>query len=165
VELLAEGGITGLSVDAICLRAGVPRSTYYRRWPSALEVVADAFNEAARIDPLPDTGDLIGDVLAYATKLGAFFADPVFGACVSFLSAEARLRPSLRQRLRKDLASRRSANREMFARAAARGETLPDIEPDLVLDIINALAMTTDAAGNRLRTADYELVLRRLLIS
>ena len=64
----------------------------------------------------------------------------------------------------KDLAARRSANREMFDRAAARGEALPDIEPDRVLDIINALAMTTDAAGAGLRPADYELVLGRLLI-
>jgi AcrR family transcriptional regulator len=163
LEILAEGGFSQFSVDAICLRAGVPRSTFYRRWPGALEMVVDAFHDAARIDPLPDTGDLLEDLVAYASRLGALFADPVFGACMSFISAEARLRPDLRQRLLRDWAARRLANRELFHRATARGEVSPDIDPDLVFDIINGLAMAATGIGNRVPVADYELVLGRLL--
>jgi hypothetical protein len=149
-------------VDAICLRAGVPRSTYYRRWPSALEVVVDAFDAAARIDPLPDTGDLLCDVLTYAGRFQALLAEPVLGACARFLGAEACLRPDLRQRLLKDQAARRAVNRGLFDRAAARGDVLPDIEPDLVFDVINGMAMTYTIAGEGLGIADYEQVLRRL---
>lgn len=160
LEVLAESGFSQFSVDAVCRRAGVPRSTFYRRWPGALEVVADAFHDAARIAPLPDTGDLLSDLVTYANRLGALFADPVFGACVSFLAAEARLRPELRRRLLQDLAARRTVNRGLFARAAARGEAPPDIDPDLVFDTLNGLAMTTSSVAGGPR---YELVLRRLL--
>jgi AcrR family transcriptional regulator len=160
--VLAEVGFSELAVDAICLRAGVPRSTFYRRWPNALELVVDAFDDAARIDPLPDTGDLLGDLILYAGELRALFADPIFGACMRFISAEASLRQSLRQRLLQDLTERRAANRALFERAAARGDDLPDIEPDLVFDIVNGLAMTITSAGDGLRNCDFELVLRRL---
>jgi AcrR family transcriptional regulator len=163
LEVLATSGLSQFSVDAVCLRAGVPRSTFYRRWPSALALVVDAFDEAARVDPLPDTGDLLGDLVVYASRIGALFADPVFGACVSFLTAEARLRPDLAERLRQDLAARRAKNRELFSRAAARGETSPDVDPDLVFDVVNGLAMTGGAIGGGATVADWELVLRRLL--
>jgi AcrR family transcriptional regulator len=163
LEVLATSGLSQFSVDAACLRAGVPRSTFYRRWPSALALVVDAFDEAARVDPLPDTGELLSDLVLYASRIGDLFADPVFGACVSFLTAEARLRPELAERLRQDLAARRAKNRELFSRAAARGETSPDVDPDLVFDVVNGLAMTGGAIGGGATTADWELVLRRLL--
>lgn len=161
LEVLAQGGFGQFSVDAVCLRAGVPRSTFYRRWPGAVEIVADAFDDAVRAEPLPDTGDLLGDLVAFAGRFIALFADPVLGACANLLAAEARLRPELRRRLQADWAARRAANRQLFERAAARGETLPDIDPDLVFDVINGLAMAGRGVGGG--APDYELVLRRLL--
>lgn len=163
LEVLAQSGFSRFSVDAVCSRAGVPRSTFYRRWPSALAIVVDAFHNAARIDPLPDTGDLLGDLTAYAGRIDALLSDPVLGACARFLAAEAHLQPHLAARLREDLADRRAANRSLFERAAARGEAPPPTDPDLVLDVINGLAMTGGAIGHRAEAADYEQVLRRLL--
>jgi hypothetical protein len=51
-------------------------------------------------------------------------------------------------------------NRELFARATARGEPAPAADPDLVFDILNGLAMTTAGAASGPR---HEFVLRRLL--
>jgi AcrR family transcriptional regulator len=163
LEVLAEGGFSRFSVDAVCLRAGVPRSTFYRRWAGALEMVVDAFDDAARIDPLPDTGDLLDDLVSYARRLGSLFADPIFRACMNYISAEAALRPDLRQRLIADWTLRRAKNRELFQRALARGEASAEIDPDLVFDIINGLAMTTGGIIRAVGDADYELVLGRLL--
>jgi AcrR family transcriptional regulator len=162
-EVLAEGGFSQLSVDTVCLRAGVPRSTFYRRWPGALEMVVDAFDDATRVDPLPDTGDLLGDLVSYAHQLGALFADPVFRAGANFISAEASLRPDLRRRLIEDWVLRRAANRRLFDRASARGEPPAGIDPDLVFDLINGLVTTSGGVGKALGRADLELVLARLL--
>jgi len=163
LEQLAEGGLANLSVDRVCGAAGVPRSTFYRRWPSITDLLLDAFDEAARLDLPPETGDLLSDLVAYAMRVAALFADPVFGACMAALSVEARRRPEMRRRLIDDLAERRAHNRRLFERAAARGEPRPDISPDLLLDVINGLALTYGGTGHRPSPEDYELVLRRLL--
>src|SRR3546814_4546029 len=64
VALLGEEGFAGLSVNRICQRAGVPRPTFYRRWPSAVAALVDAFNDRFHDALLVDTGDAKADLLA-----------------------------------------------------------------------------------------------------
>ena len=64
LEQLAQGGLANLSVDRICSAAGVPRSTFYRRWPHLTDLLLDAFNDAARLELPPETGDLRRSQLA-----------------------------------------------------------------------------------------------------
>jgi len=48
-----ELGFDGLTVEGIAARAGVGKSTIYRRWPDAWSIVADAvLSDAARIAPV-----------------------------------------------------------------------------------------------------------------
>lgn len=42
LELLVDGGYNALSVEAVAARAGVGKTTIYRRWPGKKELVADA---------------------------------------------------------------------------------------------------------------------------
>jgi len=42
LELLAEEGFHGLSIEAVAAKAGVGKTTIYRRWPSKDELVMDA---------------------------------------------------------------------------------------------------------------------------
>src|SRR5262249_19597962 len=61
-QLLAEGGYSSLSVERVAARAGVAKTTIYRRWPSKAELVfAAAIHPPERGDP-PDTGTLAGDL-------------------------------------------------------------------------------------------------------
>src|SRR5258706_14376648 len=53
LELGTELGFDGLTVEGIAARAGVGKSTIYRRWPDAWSIVADAvLPDAARIAPV-----------------------------------------------------------------------------------------------------------------
>src|SRR5258706_11629100 len=53
IELGVELGFDGLTVEGIAARAGVGKSTIYRRWPDAWSIVADAvLADAARIAPV-----------------------------------------------------------------------------------------------------------------
>ncbi len=62
LELLREKGYGELTVDAVAERAGVAKTTLYRRWPSKQALVAAAFApRIARSEPPPDTGSLAGD--------------------------------------------------------------------------------------------------------
>ena len=67
LEVLAEVGLTGLTMDMVATRAGAGKATIYRRWTSKTELVIDAVEHLKRIqvdlEDLPDTGTLRGDLL------------------------------------------------------------------------------------------------------
>lgn len=65
-SLLTEKGLHGLRVDQVAARAGVPKSTIYRRWSSLTELAVDAVDAAlgprkfpAGENPLEDLSRLI----------------------------------------------------------------------------------------------------------
>ena len=62
LDLVAERGIAGASIEAVCARSGVAKTTVYRQWPNQAALVLDAFRSIAPDPPLPDTGALRGDL-------------------------------------------------------------------------------------------------------
>ncbi|MFD6231623.1 TetR/AcrR family transcriptional regulator [Streptomyces sp. NPDC060232] len=64
-ELLMAGGYDGLTVETVAERAGVHRTTVYRRWRDVGGLLADVL-DAASDDAWspPDTGSLEGDLTA-----------------------------------------------------------------------------------------------------
>jgi len=67
LEVLAEVGYAGLTMDLVAARAKAGKATVYRRWPSKAELIVDAVARMKRVqvdlDHLPDTGTLRGDLL------------------------------------------------------------------------------------------------------
>lgn len=67
LEVLAEVGAAGLTMDAVAARAGAGKATIYRRWASKADLAIDAIAHMKRnqvdIEHLPDTGTLRGDLL------------------------------------------------------------------------------------------------------
>ncbi|APR78178.1 Transcriptional regulator, TetR family protein [Minicystis rosea] len=68
LDVLAEVGANGLTMDAVAARAGAGKAAIYRRWTSKGELIVDAVARMKRnqvdLDHLPDTGTLRGDLLA-----------------------------------------------------------------------------------------------------
>ncbi len=62
LDLVAERGIAGASIEAVSARSGVAKTTVYRQWPNQAALVLDAFRSIAPDPPLPDTGTLRGDL-------------------------------------------------------------------------------------------------------
>lgn len=66
LEVLAEVGYDGLTMDMVATRAKAGKATLYRRWPSKEEMILDAVTRMKRgqvdLDRLPDTGTLRGDL-------------------------------------------------------------------------------------------------------
>ncbi|MCV7111163.1 TetR/AcrR family transcriptional regulator [Mycolicibacterium setense] len=66
-DLLIEAGLAGLELTAVAERAGVGKSTVYRRWGSVPALVADLLADMAeQSTPRADTGSLRGDLRANA---------------------------------------------------------------------------------------------------
>lgn len=68
LEVLAETGYDGMTIDMVAARAKAGKATVYRRWASKGELVVDAIACMKRNDidfeHLPDTGSLRGDLVA-----------------------------------------------------------------------------------------------------
>src|ERR687885_700142 len=62
LELLAEVGFAAMSMDAIAARAGVGKTTIYRRYASKEELVADAIESLRQEILIPDTNSLWSDL-------------------------------------------------------------------------------------------------------
>lgn len=90
---LVAHGYDSLSIDVVAGRAGVHRTTVYRRWRDVGGLIADVLAEAT--DDAwrpPDTGSLEGDLVAINQEVyAALTADPVTTALIaaSFRSEQA----------------------------------------------------------------------------
>jgi AcrR family transcriptional regulator len=64
LDLVAEVGFDGVSMDAVAARARASKATIYRHWPGKAELVADAMRCRVCTDLVaPSTGSLRGDLL------------------------------------------------------------------------------------------------------
>jgi AcrR family transcriptional regulator len=68
LDVLAEVGAAGLTMDAVAARAGSGKAALYRRWSSKTDLIIAAVARMKRdqvdLANLPDTGTLRGDLLA-----------------------------------------------------------------------------------------------------
>lgn len=67
---LIHSGYAGLSVEAVAARAGVNKTTVYRRWPTLDDLLVEALTQwSLEALPVPDTGSIETDMLALGREL------------------------------------------------------------------------------------------------
>lgn len=128
-------GFESLSIDDVARRAGVHKTTVYRRWPTKTDLVVDA--ALARADdtvPLPDTGDLDADLrlLARAVASNLEATAPTTRALVaaSLDSAEAS------SGMREFWSDRLGASTAIIDRAVARSDVPSHVDPVLAIELL-----------------------------
>jgi AcrR family transcriptional regulator len=83
VAELAAQGYSRLTVDGVAVRAGVNKTTLYRRWGSREALIVDAVETfAAAQAEVPDTGTVDEDLRRWAHSIRATLTGPVSGALV-----------------------------------------------------------------------------------
>lgn len=137
VDLLAERGLAAMSIEEVAARAGVGKTTIYRRWPSKGLLALDAFVDSFREEqPLPDTGTLRGDLLSALHAWVRAVTQTAMGPMLTGLIAEAQHDPELRGAWRdRVLEPLRQQHRVMLDRAIARDEIAASVDRDVVLDL------------------------------
>jgi AcrR family transcriptional regulator len=74
---LADTGYAALTIENIARRAGVHKTTIYRRWADRDSLVADVLGERIALDfPIPDTGSVQGDLRQLAQAFVAWVSGP-----------------------------------------------------------------------------------------
>jgi AcrR family transcriptional regulator len=157
VDLLAERGLDGMSIEEVAARAGVGKATIYRRWPSKGLLALDAFVVSfAEQQPLPDTGTLRGDLVAALNAWVRAVTGTSMGRMLTGLIAEAQYDPELRAAWRdRVLEPLRAQYRIMLDRAAARGEIRLSVDQDVVLDLFFGSAQHRLLLGHLPLTEDF----------
>ena len=134
-ELLAEHGYDGLSVEDVAARAGVHKTTVYRRWPTKSELVFDAVGEqSAEAVPVPDTGDLLDDLRILARQVAANIGSEGGARRSRSLVAAAATSDELAQSMRAFWSQRLAASAAIVDRAIERRELRPGTDPNLIIE-------------------------------
>ncbi|MEP6482725.1 MAG: TetR/AcrR family transcriptional regulator [Rhodoglobus sp.] len=144
LDVLAETGYDGMTIDMVAARAKAGKATLYRRWPSKNELVIDAVacmkSNDIDYDNLPDTGTLRGDLIAMVKPPSIRDADRkmrVMAAIVSMLAGNPELAETAQQAL---IEPRARVNRVFFQRAIDRGEIPTDVDLSMLCLIGPAMA-------------------------
>jgi AcrR family transcriptional regulator len=129
VDLFAERGFEGFSVEDVADRAGVSKATVYRRYPSKVDLVVEAGSCLANDEiTFPDTGNLRDDVRGLAQSLVNAFQHTRAGKMMPVMTFERRRYPELDAGYRRFLADRKARTREVLRRAVERGELPGDTD-------------------------------------
>ncbi|WP_245236053.1 TetR/AcrR family transcriptional regulator [Streptomyces durhamensis] len=127
---LAEKGYDQLTVEAICHRADVNKSTVYRRWGGVDGLIADALALSADQPwPIPDTGNVDEDIQLMAHEVYTTFTDPGLRTTPTALIGAA-LRSDLgAEALSAFFTARHQQAAEVVMRAVERGQLPVGVDP------------------------------------
>lgn len=137
LSLLGEVGFTALSMEGIAARAGVSKSTLYRRYSSKSAVVAAAMGALA-IDPdIPDSGDTFEDLHTFMSTKWAAMTEAPGATLLGTFIVQAAAHPDLFDEFRRVMLSPRLAPLVVILeRGIERGELAPDLDVAVALDLI-----------------------------
>jgi AcrR family transcriptional regulator len=142
LELLAEVGFDAMSIDAISVRAGVGKTTIYRRYASKAELVADAIESVREEIVIPDTGNLQDDIDALIQNAAQISLSPLGRQTVAMIISSASSNAQFAQIYwTKYLQPRRNTFAIVIKRAKARNEIPTDLDSDLIFDTMSAIML------------------------
>ncbi|GHF88554.1 TetR family transcriptional regulator [Kitasatospora xanthocidica] len=141
LDLLAERGYEGLTIEGVAERSGVNKTTIYRWWSSKGALLGAALIGGRHLDLVPpDTGSLRGDLEALLRSLTALLTvSPAAEVAVATLGAVTHS-GELAGHVREFFADRLAREQPVFERAVARGELPPDADPMLLVDLLAGAA-------------------------
>ena len=156
-EVLTERGLAGMSIEEVASRAGVGKTTIYRRWTSRGTLALDAFlAEFQGQQPLPDTGSLHEDLLAalraWIRSVTGTSVGPILASLIAEAQRDQVLAASWRERVVERL---RDQHKIMLDRAVARGEIPPETDYEVVLDLMFGAAYHRLLQGHRPLTDQF----------
>jgi AcrR family transcriptional regulator len=135
LALLVEIGYSALTIEGIAQRAGVGKATIYRRWPSKLPLVIEAFGELPGLEP-SDLGDLASDLDQILRSYLRVYNTSPLNAVFPSLVGELPHNPELMGLFAPLVKRRRQPLIDALRRGLARGEIPPETDLELAADLI-----------------------------
>jgi AcrR family transcriptional regulator len=168
LDELGAAGYGAMSLESIARRAGVNKTTIYRRWGSREALVLDLMLERARaVVPVPDTGSLRGDLLQLARAAVANASSPDVEPILRAALADVPQNRAIAAAVSRFWAERLVLDGEIVTRAVARGEIAAGVSPAFVIESLLGplhmrLLITGTPPGEAEIAAAVELIVRGL---
>jgi AcrR family transcriptional regulator len=135
IDLLIGGGTDACSFTAVAERAGVERSTLYRRFDDQWEMMIDALMARAADDVMPDLTDSLPKDLKSVLRRLVETLESRLGPAL--LACAAELRAHSGEDYSRNYFDRRiSQLKPMFDAAVARGELAPDTDTEELFSML-----------------------------
>jgi AcrR family transcriptional regulator len=138
-QVLAEKGVSRMSMEHVAAKAGVAKSTLYRRWPSKVELAVHAVAVTFDTIDIEDHGSLAEDMRAGIEEAARLLRDPSTGGAYAALLAESARDPDgVGRQVRESLSTRLHALVAISVeRAIGRDEIQPEmVDVDLLADVV-----------------------------
>ncbi|WP_407700443.1 TetR/AcrR family transcriptional regulator [Streptomyces beihaiensis] len=140
---LVDVGWSKLTMGEVATRAGVAKTTLYRRWAGKNELVVDAVAVLFDELELPDRGSLAADIEGVVLQFASLLDRPETKTALMAVVAEATRDEPLRERIRTSIVERQKRLVLVGrARAERRGELPAPADPcvaaaaaDLIFDV------------------------------
>ena len=142
LDVLAETGYDGMTIDMVAARAKAGKATLYRRWSSKGELVIEAVACMKQIDlgSLPDTGTLRGDFVAMIKPHSIEDSQrklKIMTGLLAMLSKDPGLADTALESI---MEPRVAANRIFLRRAIDRGEIAAGTDIEAIAMLSQAMA-------------------------
>ena len=164
LEVVAEVGAAGVSVERIAERSGVARSTIYRRWPDQSRLYLEAFAQLARHTAAPATGNTAVDLENYLTETAERLNDPAYvSVLIALLDRVAR--DADFAKLYRQIFDERRSRAATILRAGMRAGVIgkkADVQ-EAVSDLLAPLTYMSLVRHERIQSRDVQRVLRNVL--
>ena len=137
LDELAVTGYADLTIEAVAERAGVHRTTIYRRWPNKRSLVLTALLDYAAAQlPIPDTADLRRDLHLLGQAIDSDLSRPQAHALMYTLVADRPGSSELSDVRAQLWADRLQQARAIPRRAIQRGDLAADTDTAAVIDML-----------------------------
>jgi AcrR family transcriptional regulator len=135
LELLVESGFSALTVEGVATRARVGKATIYRRWPSKLHLVIEAFSQLPGLVEV-DTGNVVDDLEKMLRNYVQLLDSTPLARVIPSLVGERAHNPELSELFDPILKERRQPIIRALERAVRRGDVRSDLDLNLTADMI-----------------------------
>lgn len=136
VDLVAKAGVSGFTVDAVAKASGVAKTTIYRRWSSADELLIAALDCSIEQLATPNTGSLRSDLVEMYTAVMAMFDQPHVHSTMLGALARAAGDPEFHRIIQDLETERHQPLRTILQLAQARGEIAADADLELMMEFV-----------------------------
>jgi AcrR family transcriptional regulator len=131
IDLLAERGYSGFSVESVVERTGIAKTTLYRHWPTRDDLLAAVIAELDGAGPLPDTGSVRQDLQDLLARRVRAARTPQWERCMPALVEAAARHPELAAMIARLTGQILAQIETLLRRGIERGELRHDLDPQL----------------------------------
>ena len=155
-EILAESGITAVTMEGVAARAGVGKPTLYRSWRNAHELAMAALIETEKAPPAARaSASALDDLRQQLRKVAAVFASRT-GRTVAMMVAAADAETEILKVFRTHfILARREEGRSLLQLAIGQSAVRADVDLEVALDMIYGPLFYRLLVGHKPLTAEF----------